>query len=249
MATGIIYLDQGWRLDEGHRFDMPPQSPAQFGPLGGLPAQHKSKGKTMDYIPKTRSDRYLWWKNLCDNIEAEGPKVGLTVTETAAIKATATDQCAKMEASDAAESALKGAKATEVESTRQNTQAVRLAVRNLKTRPLYAASGVEGSLRLKGSESGFDPATFKPVLRLGIVGGQVRVDFTKGECDSVAVYGRLRGTAAWVRLGIDSDSPYFDTRPLASPGVPEVREYMARGMTDDAEVGIESDIVSITYAG
>lgn len=249
MDTGIIRLDQGWRLDEGHHFDMPPQVPAQFDLTAGSPAKLKTKGKTMDYLPKLRSDRYLWWKNQRDKIEEEGPKVGLSVAEIAAIKATATDQCAKMEAADAAESAAKGAKASENESTRVNTQAIRLAVRNLKTRALYASSGVEGTLRLKGTDSGFDPATFKSVLKLSIVGGQVRVDFTKGECDSVAIYCRLRGTLGWTKLGIDSDSPYFDTKPLANPAVPEVREYMGRGVIDDVEIGIESDIVSITHGG
>jgi hypothetical protein len=31
--------------------------------------------------------------------------------------------------------------------------------------------------------------------------------------------------------------------------VAEIREYMARGMMDDDEIGLESDIVSITYGG
>lgn len=249
MAPGIIRLDQGWRLDEGHRLDMPPQSPAQFDLTGGSPAKPRTSSKVMDYIPKSRSERYLWWKNLRDNIEEEGPKTGLSVAEIAAIKATATDQCAKMEAADAAENAAKGAKASETESTRVNTPDIRLAVRNMKTRALYASSGVEGTLRLKGSESGFDPATFKPVLKLSIVGSHVRSDFTKGECDSVAIYSRLRGTTGWTKLSIDSDSPYFDTRALAVPNVPETREYMGRGVIDDVEIGIESDIVSITFGG
>lgn len=173
MTIGIIRLGQGWRLDEDHHFDMPPQIPTQFDFRGGSPAQPNTKGQTMDYIPRTRSERYLQWKNLCDNIEAEG---------------------AKMEAADTAENAAKGAKASEAETTRQNTQAMRLAICNIKPRTLYANSGVEGTLPLQGSNSGFDPATFKPALKLSIVDGQVRVNFTKGECDSVAVYCRERGT-------------------------------------------------------
>jgi len=34
---------------------------------------------------------------------------------------------------------------------------------------------------------------------------------------------------------------------LAAPGVPETREYMARGMIADDETGLESDIVSINW--
>ena len=41
----------------------------------------------------------------------------------------------------------------------------------------------------------------------------------------------------------------IDGRPLATAGVAEVREYMARGMDGDNEIGLESDIVSINFAG
>ena len=202
----------------------------------------------MDYLSKSRSDRYLWWKNLRDQIEAEGPKVSLTVAEIADIKATAAAQCASMEAADDAAHQAKSAKKAEAAATAKNTPIIRLAVRNLKTRPAYASSGIEGMLDLKGSESAFDPLTFKTTLSLSIVGGQVRVDFTKGECDSIAIYCRPRGTVGWTRIGIDSDSPYFDTKPLAAVGVPETREYMGRGLIDDEEIGIESDIVTITLS-
>lgn len=203
----------------------------------------------MDYIPRMRPARYLWWKTIRDIIETEGPKAGLSAAECAAMKATATDQCAKMEAADAAEQAAKGTKATERAATQPNEAAIRLAIRNLKTRPNYAISGVEGTLGLKGTESVSNPNTFKTVLTLSIVSGQVKVEFIKGECDSIAVYCRLRGTLGWTKLGIDSDSPYYDTKPLATPGVAEVREYMGRGVINDEEIGIESDIVSIAFGG
>ena len=47
----------------------------------------------------------------------------------------------------------------------------------------------------------------------------------------------------------DTEAPYYDTRPLAQPGVPEVREYKVRGMVADDEIGQSSDIVSLTFAG
>lgn len=248
MATGIIRLDEGWRLDEGHHLDSAPNVPGQIATTV-LPTKRKPGTKTMDYIPRLRPARYLWWKTIRDTIETEGPKVGLTVAEITAIKATATDQCAKMEAADAADNAAKGAKTSEKEATRVNQLAIRAAVRNIKTRAAYPGSGVEGTLGLKGAESTFDPSTFKTVLTLTVLGNQVKVDFTKGECDCVAVYARLRGTLGWTKLGLDSESPYYDTRPLASPGTPEVREYMARGVINDEEIGIESDIVSVAFGG
>lgn len=48
MASGIIRMDDGWRLDEGHQFDLPPYVPPPATPPVPVP---KPKGKAMDIIP------------------------------------------------------------------------------------------------------------------------------------------------------------------------------------------------------
>ena len=63
------------------------------------------------------------------------------------------------------------------------------------------------------------------------------------------LYARLRGTTSWERIAIEHHAPYFDTRPLAQSNVSEVREYMARRVVNDEEIGVDNDIVSITFAG
>ena len=63
------------------------------------------------------------------------------------------------------------------------------------------------------------------------------------------VYCRLRGSTGWNKLGIDTSSPYYDTHPLATPGVAETREYMLRAILDDVEIGQPSDIISIVIGG
>lgn len=247
MADGIIRLDEGWHLDAGWHLDQPaPLPPALPVPVRPKP----TKGiKHMDFIPNKRAELKAWWTNLKDNGTVELAKINLAAPDITAAVATATDQVAKMQATDDAEAALAAARAMEKTAAQSNEAAIRLAIRNWKTNPAYAASGIEGSLKLKGPESGFDPATFKSVLKLSIVGGQIRVDFTKGGCDSVAVYCRLRGTQGWTKLGTDSRSPYYDTNPLANPTVPETREYMGMGVLDDVEIGLPSDIVSIVFGG
>jgi hypothetical protein len=200
----------------------------------------------MDWMPDKRAERYLWWKNLSDHIADEGAKVGLSDEDILAIQALADDQVARMEATDAAKSALDGARAAEAAVTKANDAAIRARVRNVKTLPLYPGSGVEGVLKLKGQLPAFDADAHKPGLKVSLVGGQIQVDVTKGRCNGVAIYSRLRGTAAWTRLGVVTKSPFIDTRPLADPAAPEVREYMARGVIDDVEIGQSSDIVSFT---
>ncbi len=203
----------------------------------------------MDYMPNKRAERYLWWKNLVLKLDVEGPKIGLTPAEITAAKAVAEAVVAKMEATDDADTALKGARAEEKDVLAANEPEMRFLIRGWKAKPQYAGSGVEGTLQLKGPESTFDPNTFVPTLRLSIAGNQVKLDFTKGECDSVAVYARLRGEVGWVRLGLDSSSPYYDTRPLTVAGAAETREYHVIGVIDDVEVGQQSAIMSIVFGG
>lgn len=198
-----------------------------------------------DFMPSKRGDRIEWWTNLKDETPTEGPKIGLTPTEITDTVALATDELAKYAATTAAESALKGARLAEKNST--NEAAVRNMIRYWKTKPNFDASGVAGNLRLVGTESSFDSSTFKPKLTVSLDGPQVKVDFTKGECDYLCIYARLRGETGWTKLGIDSSSPYYDTRPLAVPGTPETREYMASGVINDVEVGLQSDIVDILF--
>ena len=203
----------------------------------------------MDYIPRRRADQKNWWINLRDQIETEGPKIGLTPAEVTEAKAVATAMVAAMDETDAKDVALAGARAAERATRAVQEADIRLKVRNWKSRPTYPSSGVEGTLPLRGPESGFDPATFKPTLRVTVTGGQVKLDFVKQECDSVAVYGRLRGEMGWMKLGLDSATPYYDTRPLAQANVPETREYYVIGVIDDEEVGVPSDIASAVFGG
>lgn len=247
MAGGIIRLDEGWRLDAGHRFDQPPQGSSNPYVVPLKP--RKNKTMALDIIPRKRAERYLWWKNLHDKIDVEGPKIGLIAAEITAAKDTAADMIAKMEAVEAADTALKGARAEERDAAVADEATIRLAIRNWKTRPNYVGSGVDGTLQLVGGSTGFDPNTFKPTLKLSIVGGEIKLDFTKGECDSVAVYCRLRGSVGWTKLGLDSLTPYYDTAPLAAPAVPETREYYVIGVIDDEEVGLQSSMESIIFGG
>lgn len=44
--------------------------------------------------------------------------------------------------------------------------------------------------------------------------------------------------------------PCLLTKPaLAQASVPEVREYVLRGVIADVEIGLDSDIMSITWGG
>jgi hypothetical protein len=250
MADDIIRMDQGWRLDQGHRFDSPPN----VSPLPPAPApspKGKKKGITMsDYVPRERAKKIQFYRKLESDVEAEAVNFGGAAADATQVKNWAKAMADAMDATDAAEALAKSKRQTERTLEAAHLPNVRLRVRNWKTLGGWAASGSEAVLGLKGTDSDFDPATYKPVIKLSIEAGKIRVEFEKKGVDGIAVYCRLRGTLGWgQRLATDSQSPYYDTKPLENPAVPEVREYMARGMIVDDEIGLDSDVVSITFAG
>ncbi len=95
----------------------------------------------------------------------------------------------------------------------------------------------------------FDSSTYKSTIKLTHGNGYVGIKFTKKGVVGLNIYTRLQGTSQWTHLILSTHSPYHDHHPLADSTKPEVREYMAIGVVNDAEIGMPSDIASITFAG
>jgi hypothetical protein len=243
MPGSVIQLDDGWSFDQGHFMDQPPV----VGLPVPLPVPTK-KGKHMDYIPTQRDPRYQWYKNISANVVAEAVKFGGVAADATAMKALVDGITAKYDATNAAQQALDGARLIERSTETAALIQLRAKVKNWKTLAGYPASGSEGVLQLKGAESAFDPNTYKPELKASVVAGGVKIEFKKKGVTAVSIYMR-RGAGAWQKLGIDTESPYLDSAPLATAGVAELREYKARGILHDEEIGVDSDVVSATYAG
>ncbi|MEI7733365.1 MAG: hypothetical protein WCO56_27590 [Verrucomicrobiota bacterium] len=203
----------------------------------------------MDFVPKTRKLRYPWYKKLAESVDAETSKFGADPADVAVFKEQVQGLVTRLEATDALAAALRGARKAELVEEREALPKLRAVVRHWKTLKGFPASGSEAALGLKGQAAAFAPATYKPVIRVRIAAGRIRIGFAKRGVTGLAFYMRLRGVAEWRKLGVDTRAPFWDDTPLAQPGVPEVREYMARGMINDDEVGVESDIVSVTYGG
>lgn len=242
----VIRLDQNWRLDAGHRFDLPPQTPQGGGAGGTKPNKNR---KTMDYIPSKRADLKDWCLNFRDEVEDAAVAAGIPAADATAAKALAGDLYNAFGETDAAESALGGKRTAERNVVKTRLAQLRAKVKNWKTLPGYAASGIEGTLGLKGAAVEFDPDTYKADFTVRWENGMARFDFLLLGADAVAVYCRPRGGTVWTRIGVDTDPPYFDSKPVTTPGVPEARQYLMRGMVGDAEIGVDSDIVEFVLPG
>ena len=245
MPGTVIEMDAGWRMDENLFMDQPAPSPVP----AVVPVVHHRKGKTMDYIPYKRDPRYLWYVNLSDNVVAEAVKMGVAPADATAIKAVADGIIAKYDATNDAQKAVDAARLLEAGTEAAGLAQIRAKVRNWKTLTNYPTSGSEAVLQLKGTDSPFDPVSYKPVIKVKTVPGGVQVAFVKKGVDGLAIYMRLEGATTWSKVGMDTESPFTDTTPLAVAGAPENREYMARGVLHDEELNTASDTANVTFAG
>jgi hypothetical protein len=57
---------------------------------------------------------------------------------------------------------------------------------------------------------------------------------------------RIACTTDWADLGVDLNSPFVDTLPLAHPGVPEIREYRACHVDKEIPTNIWIVILVVT---
>jgi hypothetical protein len=252
MANGIIRLDEGWRLDEGHRLDEPPNIPAVVSPPKKK-RRSTTKSKRIkpmpDYIPTKREDRRTWLQNLKAKAAAQVVAGGGTAAEATNLTTAADAILTVYDDTDSTQTTLAGKKAIEADTESTQISSIRSILTTLKVLPNWKSSGADAELQSSASSSEFDPGTYKPQFTVEVLGGLITLKFKKKGVDGVAIYARLSGTSGWTKLGTDTSSPYIDGRPLAVPGVPEMREYMMRGMIDDDEIGLESDVVCLTYGG
>lgn len=120
---------------------------------------------------------------------------------------------------------------------------LRKLVQNIKSRPGYTETiGQDlGIIATDGTAAA--PA---PTLTLvSATAGAVTLAWNKSGWTGVKVQGRSNG-GAWTDLGVDLYSPFVDTRPLATPGSSETREYRAAYLDGDTVQPDYSQVLPVT---
>lgn len=126
---------------------------------------------------------------------------------------------------------------------------LRAAIKRAKT-SAGCTPGLQEALQWVGDNSEFDPDTARPNITVEAQRGRIKIDGRKPGFEAVNVYCRKKGEVAWRLIAVRKRRfPYYDEAPLAIPGTPEVREYMAIGVIDDEEIGQPSEIKEVVYAG
>lgn len=125
-------------------------------------------------------------------------------------------------------------------------------VGRIKSNTANYTENIGKELGIVGEEIVFKEADFKSVVSAEAKKDFVVVNFTKKGVDGVNVYSHPIGSTdanAWEKLGMDNHPPYYDSRPLAVAGQPEIRAYKVMGVLNDEEIGEWSNIATATYTG
>ncbi len=198
-----------------------------------------------DFIPSAQADLDTWEVNFKEKVLTVTQQLKLDDGDTAATldllnnhRGTYADLVSKQAGAKAATSTNNDAEKKAVTAYRE------LAGRIKKAKGYTEAIGNE--LKIIGSDSVFDKSTARPELTLSREGSGVVIKFKKNKTSGVYIYSRRGSEKEFTLLAVDTAPPYYDNRPNLVTGQGETREYKAWYFLDDAIIGQESGVVSIS---
>jgi hypothetical protein len=200
--------------------------------------------KYVDFMPKDDASMPMWCNNGYQKADIVCLQLGLSPAEITEYK-DALQSCSDthnnvlIKKTDLADAV----KAKELLQDNQ-VKIIRRLIKKMKSSANYTIA-LGAQLGIVGSLVAFDETGLKPVLKLRLDAGQVRISFSKQNMRGICIYSRKRGELTWQKLAQVNFSPFLDTRSLNEADKPEAREYRAFFHNGYKEVGLESDVASI----
>lgn len=204
-----------------------------------------------NFIPHSAENRLVWFKNLKNTVDAQTGTLGWSAEKISGFHDALDPLLNAYQALSDADRDYRQASGDAQHRFATGIEKLRALIAEIKTNPAFT-DGMGAAMRIFSTSTGPGEADIKPVLTAVAGRGHVRLSGSKNYAETVNLYLRRKAGPAgeWTVIGIKRKHfPFDDEIPLAVPGVPEEREYMARGVIGDDEVGQDSDIVTVTYAG
>jgi len=200
-------------------------------------------------IPDSHENRLSFFKTLKAVITTNAGALGWNAAKLALVNAVLDPLIATYQTLVDAEKAVITANANAAQVFTDEKAGLQDLIAELKANP-GCTDGMETQMGLVTTSSKPAPADMQPSIKASAQPGFVRISGSKDYADLVNIYMRLAGVAAWTLIGIRRMKfPFDDQTPLKVAGVPEQREYQARAVVGDDEVGLPSDIVAVTFGG
>ena len=201
-----------------------------------------------DYIPRSFTNLQQWLQNQKDNIADVGTALGMSADEQINYLNSVQKLLDKVtpiveltHQLDHLKADLEPLMAAELPNLHQH-------VKRLKTHNEYAPSM---GLRMGwiGERHEVDPNTSQPTITATSMGLRVKIEGTKPGFEAINVYMRRKGEVTWVQIAVRKRRyPIYDEIPPLNLDIPEIREYLCRGVVDDEETGLPSPTVEAVVA-
>ena len=201
-----------------------------------------------DYIPTNDDELRAWIVKFMAKLGTYGAAVGITAPQQSLLTSLGGSTTGSIDNLSAKKTDYDAAVANRTDLREDFLTVARPIIRAAKLSPGYTEM-IGQELGIAAHNTPVDPSAIKPVLRLSVQGTCVRVRIQRKGAKSVNVYVRLLGQTEWTFLSRAVRATFDDTRPLAQPGVAEIREYMVMGVIGNAEVGLPSDAKTVVFAG
>ena len=201
-----------------------------------------------DYVPTTDGGLKKWLVNLKTNVPTVVTQLEITPARLSAIIGWCDSLIGAMDAAEQAKNTWLAASQTKQAQANTSLTGLRAEVAKWKVTD-GMTDAIAAELQIVGGSTPFNPETYQPQISVQAFSGYVRIKFKKLGADGIIPNSRIKGTMGWKFVSRDTNSPYDDHTPLAVAGQSEVREYQAFGLQGDDQIGLPSDIVTVTFAG
>ena len=201
-----------------------------------------------DYIPDSADNRYNWLGNLKKQVTDNSAALKLPADKVTAFGALLDPLIAIYKSLMDADAAQRKASGDAQSLFAGKAGELRAFINVVKANSAFT-DGMGQAMQIFTNSGGPAPADIKPSLTVQTERGHVRIAGSKNYAETVNIYMR-RKAGAWVMIAPKRKRfPFLDETPPLTAGQPEEREYMARGVIGDDEIGQDSDIVSAVFAG
>jgi len=204
-----------------------------------------------DFIPETAEGRFIWLTNLSSVFLSNVSTLNWGTGRNEAFEAFLKKLSDAYDRAITAETAARQAKGDAKDLFTAEEPDLRAFIAAIKTTPGFT-EGMGDAMRIFTTGGHRPPENIKPAIKAVVDRGRVVISGSKNYAETVNIYMRRKAGPGgpWTLVaGKRKSLPFDDETPLEAPGIPEEREYMARGVNGDDEVGHDSDIVSVVFAG
>ncbi len=201
-----------------------------------------------NFIPSPDGEVVNWLNNFKAKLSLRATVLGLDTTQVDAQKVVCDNLLAAIGTAIASKTTYDSEMANKKQVSSDSIKSLRSFIKNIKTNAAYT-DAIGNELGIIASTTSINNASYKSVLKADLHPGYILLKFTKKGAEGINLYTRIKGETDWSKIGFFGHSPCTDARPLAVANQAENREYMCIGLVKDHEIGMQSDIVSVAFAG